>query len=516
MLAHVPHRKVSRRTFVKNVAAAGASFALLPRVSSAGQAPMLAADPLRPQFHLLPAANWMNDPNGPIYWHGQYHMFFQYNPGAAVWGDMHWAHAVSADMVHWKHLPIALAPTPGGADQDGCFTGSAVDDHGTATFVYTGVRSAPAAQATLRDGVNNFRETQCLATSQDTDLRTWKKVAQPIIEPPSDPLLTGFRDPFLWKEGDVWYLGVASGLRKQGGRVLIYRSKDLRQWENVSVLVSGKWNGKDTPDVVDSGEMWECPDFFALGGKHVLIYSTERKVYWQSGELDHAKMEFHSQRQGLLDTGAYYAPKTQTGANGERILWGWITEKRSDDELRKAGWAGCMSLPRVLTLDADGQLLMRPAREVAKLRTSLVALPGPAVTAADRRTFLQKMRITNLAGEVSLRIRNAPFAMQLSDGRQDFLTLAFAPAESGSEFSVNDVGIVLPAATTHQQEMSITVFIDGSVVEVFVNDHAAHTARVYRPPANPLQLEMSDSALQNVVSLQAWQIAPISPDRLTT
>ena len=73
----------------------------------------LAADPLRPQFHLLPAKNWMNDPNGPIFWKGMYHMFFQYNPNAAAWGDMHWAHAISRDMIHWKHLPVALAPTPG-------------------------------------------------------------------------------------------------------------------------------------------------------------------------------------------------------------------------------------------------------------------------------------------------------------------------------------------------------------------------------------------------------------------
>src|SRR5882672_6191727 len=98
----------------------------------------LAADPLRPQCHLLPAKNWMNDPNGPIFWEGMYHMFFQYNPNAAVWGDMHWAHAVSPDMIHWRHLPIALAPTPGWADAEGCFTGSAVDDHGIATFIYTG------------------------------------------------------------------------------------------------------------------------------------------------------------------------------------------------------------------------------------------------------------------------------------------------------------------------------------------------------------------------------------------
>src|SRR5262249_17557279 len=127
----------------------------------------LADDPLRPQFHLLPARNWMNDPDGPIYWKGQYHMFYQYNPGAAVWGDMHWAHAVSADMIQWKHLPVALAPTPGGYDADGCFTGSAVDDNGTATFIYTGVTNATPERATLRDGQHNFREVQCLAFSKD-------------------------------------------------------------------------------------------------------------------------------------------------------------------------------------------------------------------------------------------------------------------------------------------------------------------------------------------------------------
>src|SRR5262249_22362603 len=132
----------------------------------AGLQARLAADPLRPQFHLLPAKNWMNDPNGPIYWKGKYHMFFQYNPNAAVWGDMHWNHAISDDMIRWKHLPIALAPTPGGDDSEGCFTGSAVDDHGTATILYTGVKTVPPEQATLRDGHANFREVQCLATSR--------------------------------------------------------------------------------------------------------------------------------------------------------------------------------------------------------------------------------------------------------------------------------------------------------------------------------------------------------------
>src|SRR5579859_5973971 len=155
----------SRRKFLGKLLAAPLAAAAVPRGLSAFNyftdqdvAGRLAADPLRPQFHLLPAKNWMNDPNGPIFWKGRYHMFFQYNPNAAVWGDMHWAHAWSPDMIHWKHLPVALAPTSGGPDADGCFSGTAVVHNGIPTLIYTGVAKASPEQATLRDGNNNFKE----------------------------------------------------------------------------------------------------------------------------------------------------------------------------------------------------------------------------------------------------------------------------------------------------------------------------------------------------------------------
>src|SRR3984957_2372359 len=125
--------------------AAVASAPALPRDSftqpiSSGVLPGdLAMDPRRPQYHLLPKANWMNDPDAPIYWKGIYHMFYQYNPDGAYWGNMHWGHAVSPDMVHWKNLPIAISPTPGGPDADGCFTGTAIIENGGVVVLYTGV-----------------------------------------------------------------------------------------------------------------------------------------------------------------------------------------------------------------------------------------------------------------------------------------------------------------------------------------------------------------------------------------
>ena len=475
----------------------------------------LASDPLRPQFHLLPAANWMNDPNGPIFWRGNYHMFFQYNPNAAVWGDMHWAHSVSPDMIHWKHLPGALAPTAGGPDQDGCFTGSAANVDGVATVIYTAVKSSTPELATLRDGTHNFRETQCLATSNDPQLVKWTKTSVPILQPPLDPLLTGFRDPFFWKEGDTWYLGVGSGIRKKGGQVLLYRSKNLRVWESVSVLTSGSWNEKNTADSVDSGEMWECPDLFQLGSRYVFLYSTERKVYWQSGELDKKEMVFHSNKHGFIDSGAYYAPKTQAGSNGERILWGWIPETRPEAEFSSAGWAGCMSLPRILSLDSNGNLEMRVVPAAKKLRTKEIALPNLPASNKIRLRALRDIRIQNLSAEISIRVRNERFALSLMDGAKSFLQLTYDPEQSGKELRINTVSAPISFASS-EKEMEISIFLDGSVVEVFVNNRACITARVYQIPKDVLRVDLEDSDIEKISTLKLWQMNPISSDRLTT
>jgi beta-fructofuranosidase len=512
----------ARRHFLRGVLAS-ASTAVIARASQfsffsdqAGAGKFqtkLASDPLRPQFHLLPAANWMNDPNGPIFWNGNYHMFFQYNPNAAVWGDMHWAHAVSPDMIRWKHLPVALAPTKGGDDQDGCFTGSAADDNGTATIIYTGVKSTTPELATLRDGTHNFREVQCLATSIDPQLRAWKKLAAPILTAPHEPQLAGFRDPFFWKEGAVWYLGVGSGIRNKGGRVLLYRSNDLRHWEFVSVLASGASNGKETIDAVDAGEMWECPDFFPLGSKHVLLYSTERKVYWEVGDLDAKKMVFYAQKRGLLDSGAYYAPKTQTDAHGNRILWGWIPETRPEAEFSKAGWAGCMSLPRTLSLSADNDLEMRIAPESDALRAKSFSLPEVSANPETRGRALREMQIGNCAAEILLRFRNEKFAMTLLDGAKLFLQLTYDPSQSGKELKVNDSTAEI--VQTKQSEIEIHLFVDASVVEVFVSNRVCLTVRDYLAVHNSLHLDAIDSDISKISSLQAWQIKPTSPDRLT-
>ncbi len=385
----------TRRSVLSALAATAATTALRSRLGHAQAAAAPLHDPLRPAFHYLPERNWINDPCAPVFFRGQYHLFHQYNPHAAVWGDMHWAHAVSPDMVRWQRLPVALAPTPGGPDSEGVFTGSALFQGGKPAVIYTGVQSVTHEQATLSDGTHNFRETQLLATSSDPGLRSWTKHPQPVIpSPPPGMKVTGFRDPAPFEFAGTQYLAVGSGERGTGGMALLYRARklpnglaDLTNWEYLHPLAKdGTFSRvpppdtanptKSTPvatpkDPVDTGEMWECPDFFALEGRHVLIYSTRRITFWKVGDLDPKTLTFHATATGQLDQGrSFYAPKTQLDGHGNRILWGWLAETRPEAEFAAAGWAGMISLPRVLTIRK------RPSRDDPASRAPLPPRAG--------------------------------------------------------------------------------------------------------------------------------------------
>ena len=132
--------------------------------------------------------------------------------------------------------------------------------------------------------------------------------------------------------------------------------------------MQGKPNGKVAVNPCDSGEMWECPDFFAVNGRHCLLYSTENKVFWTTGEYDTLRHATFPCAPACSIMAAYYAPKSFLAPDGRRILWGWIRETRPEAEFAAAGWAGAMALPRVLTVNNDGELEMNPAVEVEKLR----------------------------------------------------------------------------------------------------------------------------------------------------
>jgi beta-fructofuranosidase len=496
---------MNRRTFLASSGAfcampGGVCRAFAQAVLPAALREKLMHDPFRPQFHLLPKANWQNDPCAPRYFRGQYHMFFQYNPGAAVWGDMHWAHAVSPDLIHWKHLRVALSPTPGSYDAFGCFTGSVLPGAKVPTILYTGVTRS--SSETIRG--EGLREVQCLATSTDPDLRTWKKLDKPVLEgPPPGLQVTGFRDPCPWKDGDTWYLGVGSGFTKVGGAVLLYTSSDGRNWTYLHPLAQGKWNGSIKTNPVATGEMWECPDFFPLGDKHVLLYSTEGKVCWEVGKFDKSDLRFHSETKGLLDHGSYYAMKSMVDAKGRRILWGWVQETRTPDECKAAGWAGAMALPRVLSLGSDNQLRMDVPPEFGSLRKN-----------TQKVQAAQTVPIENRAAEIVFRFKagESPCGLELRAGATPLFAIRYA---GGNKPSVSVGGNSLPLLPDQDGVSTIHLWMDGSIIETFVDRKEAMTARCFIPSLAGIQLAWAGAA-DGLKSLTVSGVAPISNDRLTT
>jgi len=507
----------SRRSFLKMSGAAALVPALTHSLhTSSGSDDLcrkLAADPLRPQYHLLPAHNWMNDPNGPIYFGGRYHMFHQYNPKGAIWGNMNWAHATSPDMIHWRHEGTAISPSPDGPDRDGVFSGSAVLDNGKPTVIYTAVAPpASPSEATLRDGAHTWRETQCLAVAQDDDLRSWKKLPDPVVAaPPAGRAVTGFRDPALWREGDKWMLILGSGTVERGGAIFLYSSPDLRHWTYLHPLVEGSPSGKKSTNPVDTGDMWECPDFFPLANKHVLLISTMGKVRWKVGT--YANQKFTPEKEGVVDWGSYYAAKTMLDAAGNRILWGWIPETRPDSELIAAGWAGAMSLPRSLALNAqhDLETTVAPAARILRGKRSRV---DRSQSAAMRWKALDTLALGNLSAELEVEVlpKADEFSLQMKSYEGAvFATIEFFIDTGQRHFRVN--GVAAPLALPARSPVRLHMFLDGSLLEIFSDGATTLTARIYQNPSPLLHLALNGNA--ELTSLDLWQMTPISKDRLT-
>lgn len=224
---------------------------------------------------------------------------------------------MSDDLVTWRDLPVALKPTPGDPDQDGCWSGSAVIDNGTPTLIYTG--AAYTVPVEEYRGGRDAVQTVCLATSQD-GMMTWEKDSRnPVIsEPPSDLSVSpeGFRDPYVWRQDDHWEMAIGTGIAGKGGAVLLYRSPDLRDWQYVGPLFTDS----------QYGPFFECPSLFPLADKHVLTFAQAgagRSRYVVGTYADH---QFTPEGSGLLDAGPVYAPQVIIDRRGRCLLFTWIWE----------------------------------------------------------------------------------------------------------------------------------------------------------------------------------------------
>jgi beta-fructofuranosidase len=460
----------------------------------------VARDPHHPIFHFTPPANWMNDPNGLIHWQGLTHLFYQYNPKGSLWGNIHWGHAASPDLVHWKRLPVAMKPRHGKPDGDGCWSGTAVVTPDGPLFFYTAV----------------FPETVCLALPDDGLRRLHPSPRNPLIAaPPPGLAVEGFRDPCVWQEGRDWLMTVGSGIKGQGGAILLYRSRDLLQWEYRGPLLVGDLKSKRP---FPTGTMWECPQLIRLGVKDLLILSAiiAPGEQYAIAYLGHYREErFIPEQLIRLDHGgkAFYAPLSFEDDRGRRVLYGWLPEEREDTALVKASWAGALSLPRILSLSPEGDLRMEPAPELENLKgRELFSYSG----------VLSKEPLL-LSGETP--IRNAGFKVKAKKPKSGSLEFCLATSPDAPERTLITIdfkqkrlrvdttkssldplarGSVKECPLLEGDNLELEVYLDGSILELFLNRQVTLTTRLYPTGMDHLHLFGYTNAQPVQGEIKSW------------
>lgn len=434
----------------------------------------------RPAFHLSSRVGWMNDPNGFSYYKGEYHLFYQYYPYDSVWGPMHWGHAVSKDLLHWRYLPAALAPDTA-YDKDGCFSGSAAElPDGRQLLLYTGVVKQPR-------GEGGFREiqTQCVAIGDGRDYV--KYFQNPVLDAenlPEGGSSSDFRDPRVWEEEDGTYRCVIGNCTKdKDGRILLYKSEDGIHWSFLSILIENKGR---------YGRMWECPDFFKLDGKYVMLTSPQDMLpkgfeYHNGngtlcliGDYDEATNTFQDESDQAIDYGIdFYASQTLAAPDGRRIMIGWM-QNWDTCNLRDCehAWFGQMSLPRELSIE-QGRLYQRPVRELEKLRSGERRYENVIFEGVTRLEGISGRRIDM---EVVLHAAQGmktlqKFAVRFAQDDVCHTAISFRPHESLLKVDRKFSGS--RRAFIHQRRclvrlkddnLKLRIILDRFSAEVFVND----------------------------------------------
>ncbi|MFI5681723.1 glycoside hydrolase family 32 protein [Streptomyces cellulosae] len=476
------------------------------------------ADPHLPAVHLRPPRNWINDPNGLVFHDGHYHVFFQYNPHGPQHANIHWGHFRSRDLVTWEQLPVALAPTPGGDDADGCFSGNAVSLDGRLVAFYSANRTGrwwqPVTTAESHDGGH-----------------TWTKRPELLIpQPPAHT--TMYRDPYVWQQDGRWRMLVGSALADGRGAAQLYESTDLDNWQHRGPFAADA--PRPLPGGTDTGVGWECPQYAfwptpdGAGRQGLLIVSTWDTDAGPQATAAYPGREtpdgtFHSSAPVRLDHGPdFYAPALLRAPDGRWLLWAWSWEAREPTWAREAGWAGLLTLPREITLAADGTVHQRPAREVAGLRDEQLlyatgrAQADPAALGDVGTTFDLTARLTPSPGRPGgLRLVTSADGSEHLDVTVDTVAGDVVVDRSHASRDPRAVGgtyrIPCPAARPGAP-VELRIVVDGSVLELFLSTGEALTLRLYPVSRAPWSLQ----ARAVDFTVQAWSLAaPEGPVRGT-
>ncbi|XP_044485330.1 beta-fructofuranosidase, cell wall isozyme-like [Mangifera indica] len=529
--------------------------------------PVSESEPYRTGYHFQPRKNWMNDPNGPMIYRGIYHLFYQYNPKGAVWGNIVWAHSTSTDLVNWTPHEVAIYPSQK-SDINGCWSGSTTMlPPGRPAILYTGIDP-------------NNKQVQNLAVPKnlsDPFLTEWvKSPRNPLMAPTVINQInsSSFRDPSTaWLGPDkIWRVIVGSQINHKGLAIL-YRSKNFVNWtEAKHPLYSLEGTG-----------MWECPDFYPVATesvhgintskvgssiKHVLKVSLDdtQHDHYTIGKYDiftdkYAPDEGQTQSESGLryDYGKFYASKTFfDNVKHRRILWGWINESSSQEHNIKKGWSGLQAIPRKIWLARSGkQLIQWPIVEIEKLRInpvhfpskileagSVVEVKGITASQADVEVSFkipkfEKVEVldpswTNpqlLCSQKGASVKGAlgPFGLLVLSSKsleeytavffrifkdhEKYVVLMCSDQSRSSLDATNDkttYGAFLPVDPVHKK-LSLRSLIDHSIVESFGGGgKACITARVYPTLAidDAAHLYAFNYGTEkiNIASLRAWSM----------
>ncbi len=461
----------------------------------------------RPAFHLTPRVGWMNDPNGFSVYQGQYHLFYQYHPYDTKWGPMHWGHAVSGDLLHWTPLPAAIAPDMP-YDSDGCFSGSAIElDDKRHLLMYTGVRREQQPDGSYMD-----YQTQCLAVGDGVNYV--KYAGNPVLtgaDVPEGFSIRDFRDPKLFRNSDGSFGCVVGNRSDDGsGAILLFTSPDGFRWEFSSILDRSRNR---------LGRMWECPDYFHLDGRDVIVTSPQelcaRGLEFHCGDCTMAILGRLTQGQmrrdavQAIDYGLdFYAPQTLESPDGRRIMIGWM---QSWDTVggcpAGAKWFGQMSIPRELSI-REGRLIQNPVRELANCRRNPVLHRD--VPVHDEVSF-KDVRGRMIDMTVTIKSWNEKgfslFQIRFAKDEQYHTSLLYRPEECSLLLSRTHAGFTRDYV--HQREcrvwprngeLKLRILLDRFSAEIFVNDgEQAMTTTLYTPlSAEEITFRCSGRALVTV------------------
>lgn len=469
---------------------ADSAEATLARATVAMEAvvPRAQADPAHPIFHVAAPAQWMNDPNGPIFYKGYYHLFYQLHPFSDGSGPKYWGHVRSRDLVKWEHLPIALWPSSELGESEiwsGCCT-------------VNGRRQPMAFYTSIAPGKSAMDHAEQWAAIGDDELVHWRKFpANPVLSEAlhGDRKIYDWRDPFIFSEGKKTFLVTGGNLNQAKGAqavVNIYEAEnpELTKWTYRGVMFHH-------PDA--EARTVECPNFFRLDNKWVLLVSPYGNVQYFIGDFDSSTCRFESHSRGLADYGPnFYAPNTMQLPDGRRLEWGWVTGFPGGH-----GWNGCLTLPRQLSMSHDGQLRQEPAPQLTRLRGEPVEWRNLVLTERGEVLSLPRTNTLEILANIELqRAKALTFEFEGSDNDAPPLKLRF----DGAEFSVMESKGPVKLS---KGKLSLRIFLDRSVLEVFANETACFTKRINPLPADPTLTIRTESGNAKAELVEAWPMKTI-------